>query len=220
MGSSAKHSSTTAAGILVPLCLICGAIAAWAGFVGARLGRMAAWEDAVSPTFEAREGASGEWRVALESGAGTDRVRPIVLRPGGWPTSGDHNARPAMSVRVTPSEVLVDDSRVQIAHDGWIERRRGAGALVAVVSDRARVESVRWRIDAVDGDLRGTRWFFEIPGQPDSEHPSRWMLFAAITVFFGGTSLAFGAGAVLALRPSRNDERTRALTMSRDESTP
>lgn len=213
MGSSANRWSTTAVAILAPACVICGAIAAWAGFGWARLGGMAAWEDAVSPTFEAREGARGEWRVSLVSGAGTDRVRPIWLRPEASSKSGDHVASPAMVVRVTPADVLVDDARVHVTHDGWIERERGAGTLVAVLSDRAEVESVRWRIDAVDDDLRGTRWYFQIPGEPDSEHPSWWVFFAAITVVFGGTSLACGAGAVLALRPTRDDDSTHATSV-------
>jgi len=140
--------------------------------------RMSSWDDRESPPFDLSAGAHGRWDVQWEARGGTDRGRTALLRSIGsgepnWPESIE------MWTRVDPVEALATHQRRPAGSD-WVRADVPENAGVVGIAEPTLVRRIDWRVDRVEPAVFPVRFRFLVRGDPHSEHPRHWPMFASI----------------------------------------
>jgi len=181
--------------ILQGLALICAFAAVWTGWVAIRVGTLSSWEDQRSPAFQLRRDTQGEWEPRWEPTIRRDRARPLVLR---HETDGDTPRGIDLVVRVEPREALDGWSRERADADGWVRHAIHSPAVLGI-AEPALVRRIAWKLGNVQPESPAARCSFFVPGDPDSEHPGLWPVFAA----FAGACAAAAAALAWCARSGR-----------------
>ncbi len=173
--------------ILQGLALLCAFAALWTGWVAIRLATLSSWEDERSPGFVLRRDTEGEWEPRWEPTARRERGRPLVLRYG---TDGELPRELDLVVRVEPLGALDDWSREHADADGWVRHAIHSPAVLGI-AEPALVRRIAWKIGSVQPESTIARCSFFVPGDPDSEHPGVWPVFAAFAGACAVAAVAF-----------------------------
>jgi len=149
---------------------------------------LSSWPDKTSPRFPLTPDSRGSWEPRWEPTILRDRDRPLVLRYDGT----DTEARPReldLVVRVAPREALHEWWREHADGDGWIRHTLEVPSLLAI-AEPALVRRVEWKIGGVQPTHPTLYCTLHVPGDPDSEEPRLWPLWATMTAFALGVASA------------------------------
>ncbi len=158
------------------LAAVLGFVALYCGFGAVRSATLSSWPDQKSPPIVLVSESVGRWSAHWDPATGRDRARPLVLR-----YLGESKAPRELDlvVRVEPIEALTAHSRAQADADGWIRHAIDDAALLDI-AEPAQVTSIAWRIGRVEPASPAATCAFFVPGDPDSENPGAWPIWAAI----------------------------------------
>lgn len=161
------------------LAAILGFVALYCAFGAVRSATLSSWPDQESPPIVLVPESVGRWSARWEPTTRRNRARPLVLR-----YLGDSKAPRELDlvVRVEPIEALMADSRARADADGWV-RHAVDSASVLDIAEPAEVTSIAWRIGLVEPASPAATCAFVVPGDPDSENPRVWPIWAAIATF-------------------------------------
>lgn len=162
--------------ILQGLAVLCALVGAWAAVTAIRCGTLASWEDQRSPAFVLRRDTQGEWEPRWEPTVRRERGRPLILR---YEAEMELPRELDLVVRVEPREALDDWSREHADAEGWVRQAIHSPAVLGI-AEPALVRRIAWKIGNLQPESPVARCSFFVPGDPDSEHPGLWPVFAAM----------------------------------------